>query len=303
MTLSEAISEFLLYLEAVRGLSSNTILGYKNDLKLMVTIGHIDETKNIESIKKEELLQSIGELSRKNRSAASVNRYIAAVRTLFAYCRKFNYLRINPAAEIKTVKIPKIMPRFMTEAELSELCNKPVSSELLWEKRDKALFEMMYSSGCRISEIANLKLSDFVDAYHKALVKGKGNKDRFVFFEEDAQNALKFYLEDRKKRFEELNIAPENRCNNVFINQKGGPLSVKGVQYILTRYSGPEGTNHHINAHAFRHTFATQMLNNGADVRLVQEMLGHSNISTTQRYTHITTEKLIEVYNKAHPHS
>ena len=188
----------------------------------------------------------------------------------------------------------------MTAAEVNQLCNTPLKNELLWQSRDECLFKMMYSSGCRISEITNLKLSDFMDNYHSAIVTGKGNKQRRVFFGEEARNALARYYQDRKKVMAENHI--EKPTDQLFINQKGEPISVAGIRYIITRYSGVEGTNHHVNPHAFRHTFATTMLNNGADVRIVQEMLGHSSISTTQRYTHVTTEKLIEIYNKAHPH-
>ena len=160
---------------------------------------------------------------------------------------------------------------------------------------------MLYSSGCRISEITNLKLSDFTDSYQAAIVTGKGNKQRKVYFATNARNALAEYLADRKKVLDQNGISTP--VQELFINQKGHPITTGGMRYIISRYSGPEGTNHHINPHAFRHTFATQMLSNGADVRLVQEMLGHSSISTTQRYTHVTTEKLKEIYKKAHPHS
>ena len=299
MILSELVEEFLLYLGAVRGLSENTVLGYKNDLKELQKF--LAPTLDIQTITKENLLLSIGQLSKEKKAAASVNRFIAAVRTMFSYALKFGYIKKNPALELKTVKRPKRVPNFMTQPEVNQLCEQPVSNELLWEKRDHALFTMMYSSGCRISEITNLKLDDFMDNYHSAIVTGKGNKQRKVFFAQEARNALALYLQDRKKVLESHNIAEPTR--QVFINQKGYPLSVGGVRFIISKYSGAEGTNHHINPHAFRHTFATTMIGNGADVRLVQEMLGHSSISTTQRYTHITTERLIDIYNKAHPHS
>ena len=299
MILSELVEEFLLYLGAVRGLSENTVLGYKNDLKELQKF--LAPTLDIQTITKENLLLSIGQLSKEKKAAASVNRFIAAVRTMFSYALKFGYIKKNPALELKTVKLPKRVPNFMTQPEVNQLCEQPVNNELLWEKRDHALFTMMYSSGCRISEITNLKLDDFMDNYHSAIVTGKGNKQRKVFFAQEARNALALYLQDRKKVLESHNIAEPTR--QVFINQKGHPLSVGGVRFIISKYSGAEGTNHHINPHAFRHTFATTMIGNGADVRLVQEMLGHSSISTTQRYTHITTEKLIDIYNKAHPHS
>lgn len=299
MTLNSAINEYLLYLDAVRGLSANSVLGYKKDLDyLMLFVG---KDVDIKDVTKENLLFCIGELSKKKMAATSINRFIAAVRTFFAYCKKFQYIPKNPAIELKTVRIPKKIPRFLTANEMNSLCNQPELKELLWTSRDCAIFEMLYSSGCRVSELANLRFSDFMEGFSKAIVKGKGNKDRVVYFAKQAQAALKIYLDDRKKILQEKKVENEPEC--IFINQKGNSLSAAGIRWIVSRYSGVEGTNHHISPHAFRHTFATQLLSNGADVRAVQELLGHSSISTTQRYTHITTEKLIEIYNKAHPHS
>lgn len=299
MTLNSAINEYLLYLDAVRGLSANSVLGYKKDLDyLMLFVG---KDIDIKDVTKENLLFCIGELSKKKMAATSINRFIAAVRTFFAYCKKFQYIPKNPAIELKTVRIPKKIPRFLTANEMNSLCNQPELKELLWTSRDCAIFEMLYSSGCRVSELANLRFSDFMEGFSKAIVKGKGNKDRVVYFAKQAQAALKIYLDDRKKILQEKKV--ENEPEYIFINQKGNRLSAAGIRWIVSRYSGVEGTNHHISPHAFRHTFATQLLSNGADVRAVQELLGHSSISTTQRYTHITTEKLIEIYNKAHPHS
>ena len=298
MKLSELVDEFLIYLSTVRGLSDNTVVGYRNDLEQFMQF--LTPEIDILTITKENILLCVGQLSKQKKSAATINRFIAAVRTMFSYSRKFGYIQKDPSIEIKTVKIPKQVPSFMTAAEVNQLCNTPIKNELLWQSRDECLFKMMYSSGCRISEITNLKLSDFMDNYHSAIVTGKGNKQRRVFFGEDARNALARYYQDRKKVMAENHI--EKPTDQLFINQKGEPISVAGIRYIITRYSGVEGTNHHVNPHAFRHTFATTMLNNGADVRIVQEMLGHSSISTTQRYTHVTTEKLIEIYNKAHPH-
>lgn len=298
MKLSDLIDEFLLYLSSVRGLSDNTVSAYRNDLEQLKVF--LTPELDITTITKENLLLCIGQLSKQKKSAATVNRFIAAVRTLFSYALKFEYLEKNPAIELKTVKLPKRVPKFMTSAEVNQLCNAPEENELLWKTRDECLFKMLYSSGCRISEITNLKLSDFMDNYHSAIVTGKGSKQRKVFFDQNSRNALALYYQDRKKVLAENNI--QKPTDQLFINQKGQPLTTGGIRYIITRYSGVEGTNHHVNPHAFRHTFATTMLNNGADVRMVQEMLGHSSISTTQRYTHVTTERLVEIYNKAHPH-
>ena len=299
MTLRELTDEFLLYLSAVRGLSENTVKGYGNDLAELQQF--LTPELDVKSITRENLMLCIGQLSKQRKSAATVNRFIAAVRTLFAYAAKMNYVEKNPSLEMKTVKLPKRVPNFMTSTEVNELCSEPVKDELLWASRDHALFLMLYSSGCRASEIVNLKLSDFMDGGRSAIVTGKGNKQRKVYFAVEARKALSEYLADRKKVLSENQV--KNQPKELFINQKGGPLTTGGLRYILNRYSGVEGTNRHVNPHAFRHTFATNMLGNGADVRMVQEMLGHSSISTTQRYTHITTEKLIDIYNKAHPHS
>ena len=299
MKLCELIDEFLIYISGVRDLSENTVLGYKNDLEHLKIF--LTPELDISTVTKENLKLCIGQLSKNHSSNASINRFIAAVRSLFAYAYKFGYLKENPALEVKTVKLPKKVPRFMTSAEVETLCNQPEKNELLWASRDHALFEMLYSSGCRVSEITELCLNDFLNGYDRAVVTGKGDKQRIVYFSDEAKAALKVYLADRKKVLQENGTL--GTTDRIFISQKGQPLSVRGVRYIISRYSGAEGTNHHVNPHAFRHTFATTMIGNGADVRMVQEMLGHSSISTTQRYTHITTEKLIETYNKAHPHS
>ncbi|MBR6914187.1 MAG: tyrosine-type recombinase/integrase [Treponema sp.] len=298
-TLYECVTEFLMYLKGVLVLSENTLTSYKCDLEQFMNMPGINRHASIKTVTVENLRQCIGELSRKKRAASSINRFISAFRSLFAYCRKLGYIDVNPAASIKSVKMPKRLPRFMTQAEVDELCNQPAVKELLWEKRDKALFEMMYSSGCRVSEIANLHLSDISADFSQAVVTGKGKKDRIVYFADDARKAMREYIDDRRCRFGPLHLQTEK---SFFVNQHGAALSVRGIRYILSRYSGGDGTNHHVSPHAFRHTFATAMITNGADVRLVQELLGHSSISTTQRYTHISTEKMIELYNKAHPH-
>ncbi len=294
-TLKAAVDEFLLYQENVRNLSVNTILGYRNDLDRLCSF--LDGQRPVDSVTCGDLRFCIGELSIQKFSPASINRFIASVRSLFAYCRRFEYIEINPAVEISTVKQPKKMPRFMTETEVKDLCSQPEKNTILWESRDKAIFNMLYSSGCRVAELAGLELSDFSSDFRSAIVLGKGGKERRVFFSPKAVLVLKEYLLERKARFpQDSNVAV------VFVNQQGLPLTTRGIRYIVERYSGVEGTNHPVSPHAFRHTFATTMLSQGADVRMVQEMLGHSSISTTQRYTHITTAQLVRTYNRAHPH-
>lgn len=303
MTLEEIVQEVLDYLFSVRGYSENTIMAYSEDYeKLKEFLGAETE---IRKVTLQDLRFCVGSLSAQKKAVASINRFIASCKTLFAYCRKVQYVLINPALELKSLKMPKHLPPFMTTMEVKELCEIPQKKDLLWAARDKAIFEMLYSSGCRVAELASLKLGDFSDGFSRAVVTGKGKKDRYVFFEDEARRALKAYLSERSALLLRLKKCEDkkSRAHNVlFINQSGGALTTRGIRWILERYSGMEGTNRHISPHAFRHTFATAMLGNGADVRMVQEMLGHSSISTTQRYTHITTQQLIDVYKNAHPH-
>ena len=299
MTLKEVCDEFLLYIGSVRGLSENTVLGYGKDLEKFQTF--LTPELDIRSVTKENILLSIGQLSRENASAATVNRFVSAVRNLFKYSKKIGYIEENPAEEVKNVKNPQVVTAFMTPREVEALCSQPERNELLWTSRDVAIFRMLYSSGCRISELTNIKLSDFRKGGRCAVITGKGNKQRIVYFDENSRKALAAYLTDRARVLKEN--GRDSGQDRLFINQKGLPITTGGMRYILTRYSGVEGTNHHINPHAFRHTFATTLLNNGADVRMVQELLGHASINTTQRYTHVTTDRLKEVYKLAHPHS
>ena len=293
--LKAVVEEFLLYQGSVRNLSVNTLTGYQNDLeKLCLWLG---EDCPVGSVTAEDIRFCIGKLSEKKAAPASINRFLAAVRSLFAYCRRFGYITYDPAQEVHTVRQPKLMPRFMTVSEVNDLCSRPEKQEILWESRDTALFELLYSSGCRVSELSSLKLSDFSADFKSAVVTGKGGKDRWVFFTPEARNALKQYLPERQQLLHQ-----EHPVQELFIILKGTPLTARGIRYIISRYSGAEGTNRPVSPHAFRHTFATAMLANGADIRVVQEMLGHSSISTTQRYTHITTDHLVRMYNRAHPH-
>lgn len=301
VTVRECTEEYLLYLSSVRGLSDNTVTGYRKDLEhLALTVGADSE---IASLTAEDLRGCIAALSRRKYAVTSINRFVAAVRGLFAYCRKFQYIQSDAALELKTLRAPSRLPVFMTQQEVDKLCSQPARQELLWAARDRAIFELLYSSGCRVGELASLKLQDSSDGWQSAVVRGKGRKDRRVYFAADAREALSAYLAERRERFPAGMPGGARPVHSLFVSQKGLPLSAHGIWYIVSRYSGPEGTRRPVSPHAFRHTFATAMLNGGADIRVVQELLGHSSISTTQRYTHITTERLKEVYNQSFPHS
>lgn len=300
MDLQECCNLYLSYIESVRCLSPNTVLGYKEDFKhLNCILG----CRDIQSISYNDLRNTIGELSKQKYNPASINRYISAVRGLFAYCKKIKAVDHNVALELKNLKTPKYLPQYMTQAEIDILCKEPEKEGATWPLRDKALFEMLYSSGCRVSEIASLSFNDFKNDFSSAVITGKGNKQREVYFEKDAVKALKEYLEERKKIFPEAEKNGSSPVKFIFLNKKGEALSVGGIQYIVRKYSSSGDFNKHITPHSFRHTFATSMLNNGADVRMIQKMLGHSSINTTQKYTHLNKQELKNIYDQAFPHS
>ena len=162
---------------------------------------------------------------------------------------------------------------------------------------------MLFRSGCRVSELASLKFQDFTSDFRSAVVTGKGKKDRRVYFEQDARNALMLYLKERSARFPQAEKGCVGEVSRIFLSQKGTALSAHGIWYIVSRYTGIEGTGSHVSPHAFRHTFATGMLNSGADIRIVQELLGQSSRSTTPSYTHVTLGRLQEDYSQGVPHS
>lgn len=299
--LGECMDEYLVYLENIKSRSPHTVKGYREDFKHFD--GVIEKTADIASVTLEQVRSIVATMSREKYTVASIDRFIASVRGLFAYCKKNGYISENVMQELKSLKRPKLLPRFMTQSEIDEICLAPEEKKLLWPSRDKAIFEMLYSSGCRVSELAALKFSDFSEDYASAIVMGKGSKERYVFFEKDAQESLKLYLADRDSRFPSSSRKGAFPVENIFLNQKGRALSVAGIEMIVRVYSGLRGTNKPVTPHAFRHTFATAMLVNGADIREVQAMLGHSSISATQRYTHVTTERLKDVYAQAFPHS
>ncbi|MDD7013514.1 MAG: tyrosine-type recombinase/integrase [Treponema sp.] len=301
VSLETCIDEFLVYIESVRCLSPNTVSSYREDFHHLTLC--LEKNIPVKNITAEDLRNCIASLSKRNYSVLSINRFISAVRSLFAYCKRYGYIPFNFALEIKTLRAPACVPRYMSPAEIDGICNAAQENPLLWGARDKAIFEMFYSSGCRVSEMTSLELNDFREDFSSAVVTGKGRKDRIVYFEKDAREALFKYLYERKKRFPVTWFDGACPVNKIFVNQKGNALSQCGIRYIVSSYSGPEGINHHVSPHAFRHTFATAMLANGADIRVVQEMLGHNSISTTQRYTHLTTQQLKDIYFQSHPHS
>jgi integrase/recombinase XerC len=291
------IERYIDYLSNVRDMGERTITAYSIDLE---DFRSYCDNFNIkpEDTGTEELRLYIGDMSFESRSARSVNRALSSLRGFFKYLIRFNYRKDNPGEAVRNIKAPKKLPEFLWEDEMKEFASLPLDKNILWQARDEALIMVIYSAGLRISEALSLKITDLENNYHSARVTGKGNKERYVFFSDEGRAALLEYLPER-----EAKIKKDKMPDALFINMRGDALSVAGARWIIGEYARYSQNAKNIHPHSLRHSFATHLMNGGCDIRVVQELLGHKSLSTTQIYTHTTIERLKDVYKNAHPHA
>ena len=293
---ADRIKEYLDYLAAVRGVSASTLAAYGKDLADFAAYcaGRIEEPAAATPRDVQGFIASLGAVGR---APVSVNRSLSSVRGFFRWLVRMELRADNPACALRNLKAPKSLPVFLWEGEMADFAELPETEGILWPERDKALILLMYSGGLRISETAALTLGSLERDFGGARIIGKGNKERAVFFSEEAREALAYWLAVRGEH-----IPPERPTDKLFINRRGRGLSVPGLRWIISRYAQCSGLRKNVHPHALRHSFATHLLNSGCDVRVVQELLGHASLSTTQRYTHVNIEGLKRVYAEAHPH-
>jgi integrase/recombinase XerC len=239
----------------------------------------------------------IGDLSYEEASTVSINRALSSIRGFYRYLTRMEIRSDDPTATLRNLKTPRSLPVFLWEDEMADFAELPELKGILWPSRDKALILIMYSAGMRISEVASLNLFSLERDRSGARVIGKGDKERYVFFSDEGREALADWLLVRKGR-----IPAERPTDRLFINKRGGPITVGGLRWIIGQYAEQSGLQKSVHPHALRHSFATHLVNSGCDVRVVQELLGHASLSTTQRYTHVDIEGLKRVYSEAHPH-
>ncbi|MBI4237084.1 MAG: tyrosine recombinase XerC [Deltaproteobacteria bacterium] len=225
---------------------------------------------------------------------ASVARKLASLRSFFAFWVRQGALTANPAKEVATPKIPKRLPRFLSIDETEQLLKMPSGTDLL-SIRDKAAMELIYAAGLRVSELVGLNIADVDVAEKRIRVLGKGKKERILPVGNQALKALDLYLGQRSS------VVAKASEKALFVNRRGGRLTTRSVERMIRKYLRDANINKPVTPHVLRHTFATHLLNQGADLRGIQELLGHASLSTTQKYTHISIDKLMEVYDKSHP--
>ena len=294
-----SVKEYLSYLESVKGCSARTVEAYRNDL-LRYANYCVNHGIAPEKAVSYEVQSFIAELSAEHMAASSVNRCLSSVRGFYRWMARFNKREDNPSSTLRNVKAPVKLPSVLWENEMADFAALPDTAGILWPVRDKALILAMYSAGLRVSEAVSLSMENISGSLEEARITGKGGKMRYVFFSDEAKTAIAEYLPQRKARLGMAGI--DGKKGALFVNRKGLPISVPGVRWIISRYAQHSGLGKNIHPHSLRHSFATHLVNSGCDVRIVQEMLGHSSLSTTQRYTHVNIENLKKVYAASHPH-
>jgi len=300
MILDTLIEKFDHYISIEKNLSLHTRRNYISDLNQFKEFLEREYPKiKWEAIDNTIIRSYLGFLYKKNKKT-SIARKLASLRTFFKFLLRGEILKKNPASLVSTPRLEKHVPSFLSIDEMFHVLNMPDDSKL-GGLRDRAIMETLYSSGLRVSELVEMNEDDIDLNLGIIKVMGKGKKERIVPIGSKAIEALQNYLKFRKR----MSTHPLSSSLNspVFLNQRGGRLSARSVARIINRYIKQCGLLKNISPHSLRHTFATHMLDAGADLRAIQELLGHASLSTTQKYTHVSIDKLMEVYDKAHPKS
>ena len=292
--MEEYIQAFNAYLEIEKGYSPHTVRNYLSDLGQFHQFLQERDQVDISKVNKLTLRAFLGHLLSQGNKRSSVGRKLACIRSFFRFLQREGHLVKNPTALVASPKKDQKLPTFLPIDEVFQLLDTPDTRSVLG-LRDKAILEVLYATGIRVSELVSLAVEDLNLELRVIKVKGKGKKERIAFLGSKAAMALREYLLRRSE------LMGDEVSGAVFLNRFGGPLTDRSVRNIVNKYVHKCALNRHISPHALRHTFATHLLDAGADLRMIQELLGHASLSTTQRYTHVSVDKLMEVYDKAHP--
>lgn len=291
------VDNYLDYLRSVRGLSAATVRAYRSDLEAFCSWLTSGEVGPLEA-GPAEIRRYVAHLSRRGVATSSVNRILSALKGFYRFLVRTEAIERSPAEGVRGLRSGRRLPAFLFEEEMSRVVELPVTD--FTSGRDRLILELLYSTGCRISELVAIDLEAIDFKQSRIVVQGKGRKDRNVFFGDSAREALEWYLPYRSARLRDRGIRREKA---LIINAYGRRITQRGVAGIVEQRVLESGVAKHVSPHAFRHSFATHILDRGADIRVVQELLGHSSLSTTQIYTHVGLGALKRVYQQSHPHA
>ncbi len=287
--MQDCVNKYLAHIEHDKNFSLQTLRAYQNDLHQYLSFLHTESCNDLGKATRLLLRKFLAFLKGQSYSKTTIARKLVSIRSLYKFLCREGILECNPVENVRTPKQDRKLPKFMSISDAELLLNLPDLSSLLGI-RDSAIMETLYSTGMRVSELVGMDVAD-VDFHSGTVkVKGKGKKERLLPIGNHALNAIQLYLNKRGSVKQPL-----------FLNKRGGRLTERSVGRMLEKYAKKAGMGSRISPHTFRHSFATHLLDRGADLRSVQELLGHANLSTTQIYTHITTERLKQVYDRTHP--
>jgi integrase/recombinase XerD len=293
--MTEWINGFIDYLAVERGLSKNTLESYQRDLLTFEKYVTQTHHRQIIDVNRTHLVHYLAWLQKSGRANSTISRNLASLRSFFHYLLRIEILTIDPTLHVDTPKIEKRLPKVLSVDEVERLLAAPDAGSVAGY-RDRAMLELLYATGIRVSELISIRLSDVNLSAGFLKCMGKGSKERIIPIGEVAQEALRAYLAVGRNKLLRAHVT-----DALFLNHLGEGMSRQGFWKILKKHARTAGILKDITPHTLRHSFATHLLERGADLRAVQEMLGHADISTTQIYTHVTRTRLKEVYATAHP--
>ena len=297
----EAIDSFLNFLTVEKGFSKNTIVAYRNDLYQLASFVAEETTKQgltplWANFTRQEMLSYLLNLKERNYAATTAARKVAAVKSFFSFMVAEGNIKDNPILDVTSPRVGKSLPKPISISQTMALLEQPAKLATPEAWRDRAILELLYASGMRVSELVSLNLDDINIDGGDVRCFGKGHKERIIPIAPRAVSTVKKYMQEAR-----LHLLHNDTEQALFLNRRGDRLTRQGLWQILKGYAESAGLSKEITPHTLRHSFATHMLNGGADLRSVQELLGHANISTTQVYTHLTSEHVRRIYEKSHP--
>ena len=294
------VESYLLYLQNIRRLSELTIVSYRHDLDLFLQF-LLKQNISLRAVTPMDARRySAKIMSEKNYKIPSVNRMLSTLRSLYRYLLKRGRCRINPFARIESSTRYRRLPELLSRQEIIQILSVPIHS--FADLRNSAMFHLFYSTGCRLAELLDSNIDDIDFEQERLLVKGKGNRQRYVFLNPATVKLLQRYLNEREGFLLQKGIVNPASERAIFIGMQGKRLSASSVHSIFEKYRLKLGMHSRFTPHMLRHSFATHLLDNDSGIQIVQQLLGHASISTTQIYTHVSHQRLRAVYEKSHPH-
>ncbi len=290
--MNEQLDDFLIYIGSEKGLSPNTIEAYQRDTLSLVSFLEERGVKTFQEVSQQQIIDFLSFLKSKKMATSTITRHLIAVKVLFKFLKREGIIKHNETLYLQSPKLWQLIPEVLSIDEVEKLLEQPDSAT---EEgvRDRAILELLYASGLRVSELCRIKIYDVDD--ETVRVFGKGSKERIVPLGSKAIEAIDVYLAGYRDQYD----SEKHPC--LFVNQKGKPLDRIAIWKMIKKYGKMAGISKNISPHTLRHSFATHLLDNGAELRVIQEMLGHASISSTDRYTHVSRSHLQEAFDAFHP--